>query len=415
MDLTLLTHRFQASVQKDKIYALLGLATPDARSWIVPDYSDAMTYRTILVRLTAYFLQFSSRPLRFASHCRATNGPSWVSDWTAIDSRIIKLIDREDADFEEAFEHHSLSKRSARSLERLPYPDHTTAKYNPRFDPPVQNLTKHQMPAILLVHGILVDRVRAVFQIPCVTRNGSETDMSFLKAKIREWETRMIEYLEMYQSEIGIVQKKPQWLKGATSKHKRKKALRRRDIKASLIEYLGRRESTGSDLEPGMPREDFDPLNFHGQIRYLHECMDARHEVTDNLRDYEAWIQQPQQNNCGSCKDHPHEHPDSHASCPTCKKLRRANKLGEKIIELNAGRTMFLTDDGHHYVVTFAVITGDIICRLWHSFYYLILRPTGDEHWTLVGHVQPDCVLLEEANKVDGSYARAKTEIFRVI
>lgn len=75
MDLTLLTQRFQASVQKDRIYALLGLVTPDARSWIVPDYSDAMSYRIILVRLTAYFLHFSSRPLRFASHCRATDCP----------------------------------------------------------------------------------------------------------------------------------------------------------------------------------------------------------------------------------------------------------------------------------------------------------------------------------------------------
>lgn len=404
MDLTLLTHRFQASVQKDKIYALLGLATPDARSWIVPDYSDAMSYRIILVRLTAYFLQFSSRPLRFASHCRATNGPSWVSDWTAIDSRTNKLIDREDAQFEDELENKSFSRRSARSLERLPESDHKTARFNPRFDPPFQELTKYQMPATLLVYGILVDRVRVVFQIPHVHRDtgdSSKTDISSLKAKVREWETWMIEYLETYQSEIGIVQKKPQWRKGATSKHKRKKAWRRRDLKASLIKYLWRRGSR----DP----EDFKCLNFLGQIRDLGD------EATVKIRDYEAWIQQPRQDNCGSCKDHLHEQSDSCASCSTCTKLRRANDLGRKIVELNAGKTMFLTDDDHHYVVPFATLEGDIICRLWHSFYYLVLRRTGDEHWTLVGHIQSDCALLEEANKVDRDHAIATTKMFKLV
>ena len=402
---------------KDKIYALLGLATPDARSWIVPDYSDAMSYHMILIRLTTYFLQFSSRPLRFASHCRATNCPSWVSDWTAIDSRIIKLIDREDADFKNVSKSESMSKhseRSARSLERLPHSAHTAAKFNPRFDAPLQNLTKYQIPATLLVHGILVDRVSIAFQVPTVrsvSGNGPETDMSSFKAKIREWETRMTEYLETYQSERGRVQWKPQWRKVTISKHEGKKALQKRDLKTSLIKYLERGDLTNILSTPsGVIR--LDRLNFYGQITCFHELVYNTDEATETISDYEEWLQR--QNDCKVFSDHPYDHPDPSASRSIIKKLRRTDRLGRKIVKSNAGKTMFLTDDGHHYSVTFAVIEGDIICRLWHSFYYLILRRAGDEHWTLVGYI-PDCASLEVADKVDRDHARAKTEVFKLI
>ena len=198
-----------------------------------------MSHHMILIRLTLYFLQFSSRPLRFASHCRATNCPSWVSDWTAIDSRIIRLIDWEDADFEDALNLKSApkpSERSARSLEGLPHSNHTAAKFNPRCDPPVENLTRYQMPATLLVHGILVDRVSIAFQIPhvrSVSGNGPETDMSSFKAKIREWETRMTGYLETYNLKSGKIWWKPQWLKVKSSNHKRIKFLRKESFKFS--------------------------------------------------------------------------------------------------------------------------------------------------------------------------------------
>ena len=419
-------------MQKDKIYALLGLATLDARSWIVPDYSNAMSHHMILIRLTAYFLQFSSRPLRFASHCRATKCPSWVSDWTAIDSRIIKLIDREDADFEDELKYKPApkpSQRSAGSLERLPHSDHTTAEFNPRFDPPVQNLTRYQMPATLLVHGILVDRVTIAFRIPhvrSVSGNGHETEMSSFKAKIREWETRMTGYLETYIPKRNGVQRKPQWVKFIISDHKRRKFVRKSHLKACLITYLAHRETVKFN-RPQKPFKACDPLNFYGRIMKIRgrNDLDAltamiyeNQEVAATIDNYEAWIQQ--KNDCESCNDHPKEHPNADASTSRSipHRSRLANelgqKLGQKIVEVNAGKTMFLTDGGHHYSVTFAVTEGDIICRLWHSFYYLVLRRAGKEHWTLVGHI-PDCALLESAKKVDREYARAKTEVFKLI
>ena len=247
----------------------------------------------ILIRLTVYFLQFSSRPLRFASHCRATNCPSWVSDWTAINSRIIKLIDWKDADFKDALNLKSApkpSERSARSLERLPHSDHTAAKFNPRFDPPVQNLTRYQMRATLLVHGILVDRVSIAFQIPhvrSVSGNDPETDMSSFKAKIREWETRMTGYLETYHSKRSGVQLKPQWLKVTISNYKRKKFLRKRDLKAYLIIYLARRETMKS-LRPQKPFVAYNRLNFYRRIINILKRMDDIDEVTVTISNYEA-------------------------------------------------------------------------------------------------------------------------------
>ncbi len=91
-----LTHGFQASVRRDRIFALLGLATPEARSHVVPDYSDAASDHLILTRLTMFFLRTSLQPLRLACYLRATDSPSWVTDWTAIGDRILELMEDEE-------------------------------------------------------------------------------------------------------------------------------------------------------------------------------------------------------------------------------------------------------------------------------------------------------------------------------
>lgn len=70
-----LTFGLQASIRRDKIFALLGLVTPNVHSWITPDYSDEVTDRQILTRLTVYLLQTSLQPLRVVGYSRATNCP----------------------------------------------------------------------------------------------------------------------------------------------------------------------------------------------------------------------------------------------------------------------------------------------------------------------------------------------------
>ena len=402
MDLTLLTHNFQASVQKDRLYALLGLATPDARSWIIPDYSDAMSHRLILIRLTAYFLRSSWRPLRFASHCRAAGCPSWVPDWTAIDGRVIWLIQCENSAFRD-----SLAGKSARSSERLPPSSHATAQFNPRLEPPFEELTRYQEPSALLVHGLIVDRVDIVFQIPNLhdnTESDPKMEVPTVKAKIREWESRMVEYLEMYQSQIGIVHRKPRRPTKATSKSVRKVALQ--DLKASVIRYLVGRKTVS---------EQSDPIDFYGQIKMLRKEFDFDGYTTPELIDvYESWMQQPGQDARGTCEENSHGPSGSCAQCSASTTLKRTKKLGRKIVAQNAGRTMFLTRDGYHYVERFAVAEGDVICKVWHSFYHLILRRADDDYWTLVGHFQPDYAPLERTKGVDRSNVEAKTEMFRL-
>ena len=281
------------------------------------------------------------------------------------------------------------------------------------------------MPATLLVYGILVDRVTIAFQIPHVrsdSGNGHETEMSSFKAKIREWETRMTGYLEKYIPKRNGVQWKPQWVKFIISDHKRRKFVRKSLLKACLIAYLAQSKTVKFD-RPQKPFKACDPLNFYGRMMKIRgrdgldaltATIDENREVAATIDIYEAWIQQ--KNDCESCNDHPKEHPNADASTSRSipRRLRLANELGQKIVEVNAGKTMFLTDGGHHYSETFAVTEDDIICRLWHSFYYLVLRRAGKKHWSLVGHI-PDCALLESAKKTDREYARAKTEVFKLV
>lgn len=187
LDLTLLTHGFQASVRRDKIFALLGLATPKMRSGIIPDYSDAISDRVFLIRLTACFLQTSLRPLQFARHCRATECPSWVIDWTAIDKRAVELIMHEES--YQPYPH---------TVEQVPCFTITTAKYDPRLEPSIENFPRYQGPFELLVHGKVVDRVKFAVEIPRlhdVTPEDFKTRAESIKVKLREWVAHMMEYL----------------------------------------------------------------------------------------------------------------------------------------------------------------------------------------------------------------------------
>ena len=95
METMLTAQSFQPTVRKDEFYALLGLPTPKARCWVIPDNSNAMSQRLFLIRVSAYFLRFSVRSLRFASYSRGSDCPSWVPDWTSMDSRVIKALGRE--------------------------------------------------------------------------------------------------------------------------------------------------------------------------------------------------------------------------------------------------------------------------------------------------------------------------------
>ncbi|CAD6584373.1 MAG: hypothetical protein ASARMPRED_001752 [Alectoria sarmentosa] len=213
-----LTHGFQASVRRDIVFALLGLATPEDRAHIIPDYSGPASDRLVLTRLTMYLLRTSLLPLRFATYCRATDCPSWVPDWMAIDGGLKSLIEKE----------WPSSKAYLRP----------NAEHYPQFEPPIENLIRYQEPSALLAYGLIVDQVKIAIRIPHlhdVTSDDFETRAESIKVKIREWKLSMIEDLERYRSnkpKFRITTKRAEKATGnqATSQSQ--------TTKASLITYM---------------------------------------------------------------------------------------------------------------------------------------------------------------------------------
>lgn len=355
MDLTLLTHSFKASVQRDKIFALLGLATPEARLWIIPDYSDVMSDSLLLTRITAYFLQFSSQPLRIAAYCPATNCPSWVPDWTAIDSEVIKAMRNDDRE-------HGYDNPSP-SYEWLSSPDSPTAKFNPRLEPPFQELERYQEPSTLLVHGFIVDKVQIAIQIPSAldtTGHYSSAAAPSIKAKFREWESLMFKWQSSERQRMTI------------DLSSQEVAQSNRKLKASIIKHLAGHLNCGT-MEYAVWSVEF---------AHLYELDDEDRELIDG---YEEWMLSPGQDICDSCIN---KNSSPCSDCSRCNLPRGPKELGLKIISRNAGKTLFLTELGNHFVRECAVKEGDVICALKHTFPFFILRRVGDEYWTLVGHHQ---------------------------
>lgn len=402
MELTLLMHSFHASVQRDKIFALLGLATPEARSWITPDYSDAISHRLFLIRLTAYFLRFSSLPLRLACLCGVSDYPSWVPDWTNLNSRVVTLLEND---------RKNPMKYMEKDPEQLPPPEDETAKFNPRLEPPIQSLTRYQEPSALLVHGFLVDRVKIAISIPGIddgTGDGSQTGTLSFKAKIREWESRMFEHFEVKQIGKGKIPNQSQRLMTATSLQGWRGAKRGRDLKSSLIIYLVHHQDL---MSAKMER-----AQYSRQLRMFRQRFVGNDDEAKKLiNHFEEWMQSPARDARGSGKETPRGYFNFHARVSRSSDPGTSKKLGQKLLELNADKTLFLTEHDYHYVEEFAVREGDIICSLWHCSAYYILRKADGENWTLVGRFSPKANYFGAIDWVFRDLAKTKRNmVFRL-
>lgn len=195
-ELMAVTQDFQASLQRDRIFALLGLATPDARSHIVPDYSNETPNHIILAKLTFYLLSSTRKTklLQGAIHCRATGAPSWVADW--MDRGMIRpVVD-------------SIGAKKIGGWARPDYPgetrpDHPGGAWKDHFgdDPgdfleppklefPMEDVLRTYRLPSLLVWGLILGRVHITMQMPSASfRRGeyfTDQDTAF-KNKIGEW------------------------------------------------------------------------------------------------------------------------------------------------------------------------------------------------------------------------------------
>ena len=352
------TRDFQASVWRDRIFALLGLATPEARSYVTPDYSDEVPDRSILIRLTMFFLRESVEPLEYASVCRATNCPSWVPDWTAID------ID--------------LERHVARPRRKFFYPllAFEAAEDYPHFEPPIENLLRFQEPLALLVRGIVVDRVHFAVHIPHLDRitSADEPRAISIKTKLREWELRMMEYFELAWSAVDESQTDDQQLT------KERFVWAKSMLLGYLCEYLK------SPQDPGNVFPElwfwYPPTKGY-QYSHSHVQVDIYREM---ISDYEAWMQcfrsseRAEQQSQGICKlcEHRCKRENDEGMCAHC-------VIGQTICRKLAGRTMFVTEMGCHQSVPFAAQEDDLICALLSSDSVFVMRKADEIHWTLVG------------------------------
>ena len=356
--LIFLTRGFHASVWRDRFFGLLGLATPEARSLVTPDYSNEVPDRLILIRLTMYFLRRSVQPLQYASVCRATNCPSWVPDWTAIDINL---------------ERHVTKARPKYSRPLLAF---RAAEDRPRFEPPIENLLRYQEPLALLVRGIVVDRVDFVVHIPHLdcTTSADETRAKSIKTKLREWELGMMKFAELAWSAVDESQIDEQQLT------KKGFVWTKKVLLYYLCDYLNSLFDPGSKF----PGDDlWRLLRGEYDYRHSHVAIDSYREM---ISDYEAWMQcfptsaraeQQSQDHCKLC-EHCCKRVNDEGICAHC-------VIGHTICRNIAGRTMFVTEASCHQSVPFAAQEGDIICALLSSDSLFVMRKADETHWTLVG------------------------------
>ena len=348
------TRGFHASVWRDRFFGLLGLATPEARSYLTPDYSDEVSDRLILIRLTMYLLGYSVQPLEYASVCRATNCPSWVPDWTAID------ID---------LERHVSNARHQDSDLLLPF---KVAEDYPHFEPPNENLPRYQEPLALLVHGFVIDRVQTAAQMPhldCIASDEFMARVKSIKTHVRDLELRIMERIELAWSEAGM------------GKRLIEELLVEGEV--SLIRYL-------------CEDETYAPWVCSTQVRDLMTSNIWREPDLSSgtpahdrvISDYEAWMQcipsseHAEQQCQGICKLCGH----------SCKRIAEGLcahcVMGQDVCRRVAGRTMFVTDNAHFLKDFTSVQEGDIICELLSSTSLFVMRKADEIHWTLVGTLE---------------------------
>ena len=360
------TRGFQATIWRDRIFALLGLATAEARSYVTPDYSDEVPDRLILIRLTMYFLRESVQPLQYASVCRAINCPSWVPDWTAINVNLERL-----------------AKPRHQGSDRL-FPFKAAEDY-PHFEPPVESLPRYQEPLTLLVHGFVIDRVQAADQIPdldCVASDDFVARVKSIKTHVRVWELRLMELIELAWSRAG----------------QRKRLIEDRfvEIKELLIYDLCTSNATEGSWLLSLPEFCFPAVEFHEFCLSWEPDPRDLANYRDIISDYEEWMQcfpsseQAEQQSQDICKLCEHTcKPAEDVTCAHC-------AMGQKICRNSAGRTMSVTDNAHILTDSLAVQEGDIICLLLSSTSLFVLRKADEIHWTLVG-------TLATTHEFDGS------------
>ena len=198
-DLIVLTSHSQASLRRDKIFALLGVSIPVTRLHFSVNYSGEVSDTDIFISVSVYFLQKSLDSLRFAGLCRLHNGPSWGVDWTAF-SRMSTYQRREESlPTFDATEDWCEKSGLVELKERHGAPPSRNRRIE--FEPPLNSLSTYQRPTAILLQGFQLDRVSAVMHIPDSSEMQSKTRSTRIMPVLNEWLNQILSDSEWSQGE----------------------------------------------------------------------------------------------------------------------------------------------------------------------------------------------------------------------
>ena len=167
------THKFESTLRRDRIYALLGLSSQESRNAVIPDYSSRTSDTLLSTRATAHFLIQQKRllPLQSGFFRKADDLdlPSWVSDWSTSQAGYVTLV------FGGAY--NACGRYS------------TTI---PRFSPPFEHLFECPEDASLVLRGVLEGVINSAFPMPEVPLySGSNTEEDLRSRMLRREVTRL--------------------------------------------------------------------------------------------------------------------------------------------------------------------------------------------------------------------------------
>ncbi|KAL8747013.1 MAG: hypothetical protein Q9190_001053 [Brigantiaea leucoxantha] len=163
------THKFESTLRRDRIYALLGLSSEDSRGAIVPDYSKRTSDSLLSVQTTAHFLMQQKRllPLQSGFYRKAADLdlPSWVSDWSTSQAGNVQLV------FESPYNACGRFKTAS-----------------PRFLPDIKHPSFCSEHTALILRGVVVGEIQKVEPMPEVPLYIGNSAEDNLKSRIRRRE-----------------------------------------------------------------------------------------------------------------------------------------------------------------------------------------------------------------------------------
>ncbi|KAL9597505.1 MAG: hypothetical protein Q9219_005087 [cf. Caloplaca sp. 3 TL-2023] len=167
------THRFESTLRRDRIYALLGLSSKESREAIIPDYSNKTSDTLLSTQVTAHFLAQSKKlwPLQIGFYRKAEDLdlPSWVSDWSTSQVGYVALSSLHDG-YSACGQYSTLT---------------------PRFVPDVNDPSFCPENASLILKGTVEDEVHTAIPMPEVPMySGTDTNADIQSRMLRRELTR---------------------------------------------------------------------------------------------------------------------------------------------------------------------------------------------------------------------------------